>query len=162
MSDVNIGVNKHASATARSNVWANVSANVGRFAYKRALTNGKPGNSGENSNGTVHPGGNFPEKKEYFRGITFFGFLPKHPTFFEPFAWLTSARLGTLKKYRRGGKTNPNYKTIDPTEILLPGPSRRLAPVLKCRRSPAPWFFQISSLLGIYRWLWYIAGSLKS
>ena len=24
---------------------------------------GKPGNSGENSNGTVHPGGNFPEKK---------------------------------------------------------------------------------------------------
>ena len=26
---------------------------------------GKPGNSGENSNGTVHPGGNFPEKKSY-------------------------------------------------------------------------------------------------
>ena len=25
----------------------------------------KPGNSGENSNGTVHPGGNFPEKKQY-------------------------------------------------------------------------------------------------
>ena len=24
---------------------------------------GKPGNSGENSNGTVHPDGNFPEKK---------------------------------------------------------------------------------------------------
>ena len=24
---------------------------------------GKPGNSGENSNGTVHPGGNFPRKK---------------------------------------------------------------------------------------------------
>ena len=24
---------------------------------------GKPGNSGENSNRTVHPGGNFPEKK---------------------------------------------------------------------------------------------------
>ena len=23
----------------------------------------KPENSGENSNGTVHPGGNFPEKK---------------------------------------------------------------------------------------------------
>ena len=26
----------------------------------------KPGNSGENSNGTVHRGGNFPEKKWYF------------------------------------------------------------------------------------------------
>ena len=24
---------------------------------------GKPGNSVENSNGTVHPGGNFPERK---------------------------------------------------------------------------------------------------
>ena len=24
---------------------------------------GKPGNSRENSNGTVHPGGNYPEKK---------------------------------------------------------------------------------------------------
>ena len=26
---------------------------------------GKPGNSGENSTGTVHPGGNFPEKTVY-------------------------------------------------------------------------------------------------
>ena len=26
---------------------------------------GKPGNSGENTNGTVHPGGNFLGKKEY-------------------------------------------------------------------------------------------------
>ena len=26
----------------------------------------QPRNSVENSNGTVHPGGNFPEKKEYF------------------------------------------------------------------------------------------------
>ena len=32
---------------------------------------GKPGNSGENSNGTVPPGGNFPEKSNTFRGITF-------------------------------------------------------------------------------------------
>ena len=61
----------------------------------------------------------FRKKRNTFRGITFFGFLPKHPTFFVPFAWLTSARLGTLKKYRRGRKTNSNYKTIDPTEILL-------------------------------------------
>ena len=28
-------------------------------------SHGKPGNSGENSNGTVHPGVKFPEKKEY-------------------------------------------------------------------------------------------------
>ena len=32
----------------------------------------KPGNSGENLNGTVHPGGNVPEKRNTFRGITFF------------------------------------------------------------------------------------------
>ena len=42
---------------------------------------GKPGNSGENSNGTVHPGGNFPEKSNTFRGITFFTCLPKRPKF---------------------------------------------------------------------------------
>ena len=53
----------------------------------------KPGNSGENSNGTVHPGGNFPEKRNTFRGITFFPFLPKRLKFFVPFVWLTSARL---------------------------------------------------------------------
>ena len=39
---------------------------------------GKPGNSGENSNGImVHPDGNFPDKINTFRGITFFPFLPK-------------------------------------------------------------------------------------
>ena len=35
----------------------------------------KPGNSGKNSNGTVHPGRNFMEKSNTFRGITFFPFL---------------------------------------------------------------------------------------
>ena len=41
---------------------------------------------------------------------------------------------------------------------LLPGPSQRLALVLKCR-----WFvFFNVTLLGIYRWLRYITGSLKS
>ena len=41
---------------------------------------------------------------------------------------------------------------------LLPVPSRRLALVLKCR-----WFvFFNVTLLGIYRWLRYITGSLKS
>ena len=37
---------------------------------------GKPGNSGENSNETDHPGGNFPLKKgNTFRGIPFFSLL---------------------------------------------------------------------------------------
>ena len=41
---------------------------------------GKPGNSGENSNRTVHSGGNFPEKYT-FRGFDRFPFLPKRPKF---------------------------------------------------------------------------------
>ena len=48
---------------------------------------GKPGKSGENSNGTVYSGGNFTEKSNTFRGIT------KQPKFVVPFVWLTSARL---------------------------------------------------------------------
>ena len=59
---------------------------------------GKPGNSGENSNGTVHPGGNFPEKSITFRGIIFFLFLPKRPKFSVPFVWITSARLHVQRK----------------------------------------------------------------
>ena len=40
---------------------------------------GKPGNSGENSNRTVHPGGNFPEKKRRIP-VPFDGnFSPKFP-----------------------------------------------------------------------------------
>ena len=48
---------------------------------------GKPGNTGENSNGMVYhdPGGNFPEKSNTFRGITCFPFLPKRPKLFVPF-----------------------------------------------------------------------------
>jgi len=46
---------------------------------------GKPGNTGENSNGMVYPGGNFPEKSNAFWGITFFPFLPKQPKLFVPF-----------------------------------------------------------------------------
>ena len=42
---------------------------------------GKPGNSGENSNRTVHSGGNFPEKYYTFRGFDRFPFLPKRPKF---------------------------------------------------------------------------------
>ena len=37
----------------------------------------KPGNSVENSNGMVHPDGNFPDKSNTFQGIIFFPFLPK-------------------------------------------------------------------------------------
>ena len=53
---------------------------------------GKPGNFGENSNGTVHPGGDFPEKRNTFQSITFFPFLPKRPTFSVTFVWITSKR----------------------------------------------------------------------
>ena len=44
----------------------------------------KPSNSVENSNGMVHPDGNFPDKSNTFQGIIFF-------PFFVPFVWLTSA-----------------------------------------------------------------------
>ena len=54
---------------------------------------GKPGNSGENSTGTVQPGENCQEKRNTFRGITFTLFLPKRPKFSVPFVWITSARL---------------------------------------------------------------------
>ena len=59
---------------------------------------GKTGNSAENSNGTVHPGGNFPEKINTFRGITFFPFLPRRLRFSVPFVWITSARLHVGRK----------------------------------------------------------------
>ena len=54
---------------------------------------GKAGNTGENSNGMVYPGRNFPEKSNTFRSITRFPFLPKRPKLFVPFVELTSARL---------------------------------------------------------------------
>ena len=59
---------------------------------------GKPGNSVENSNGTVHPRGNFPGKINTFRGITFFPFLPRRPRFSVPFVWITSVRLHVERK----------------------------------------------------------------
>ena len=45
---------------------------------------GIPRNFGENSNGTVHKGGNFPEKSNTFRVITVFLFLRKLPKFSLP------------------------------------------------------------------------------
>ena len=60
---------------------------------------GKHGNSKENSNGMVHPDGDFPEKSDTFRGILpFFPFLPKRPKFSVPFVWITSARLHVQRK----------------------------------------------------------------
>ena len=59
---------------------------------------GKPENSGENSNGTVHPGGNYPEKKEYLSRYYFFPVLTKRPKFSVPFVWITSARLHVERK----------------------------------------------------------------
>ena len=58
----------------------------------------KPGNSGENSNGTVHPGGNFPEKSNTFRGITL---LTKRPKFSVPFVWISSSITLPLQKKRK-------------------------------------------------------------
>ena len=50
---------------------------------------GKPGSSGENSNGTVQ------FRMENFRkkSSTFLPFLPKRRKLFVPFAWLTKSRL---------------------------------------------------------------------
>ena len=57
---------------------------------------GKPGNSGENSNGTVHP---FSGKNSnIFRRYYLFPFLPKRAKFSVPFVWITSARLQCRKK----------------------------------------------------------------
>ena len=58
----------------------------------------KPGNSGKNSDGTAHPGGNFPEKSDSFRGTTFFPFLPKRPKFSVPFVWITSTWFHVERK----------------------------------------------------------------
>jgi len=44
-------------------------------------------NSGKNSNGIVHPGGNVPKKSDTFR------LLPKRWKLFVPFVWLTSDLL---------------------------------------------------------------------
>ena len=60
-----------------------------------SLLYGKPGNTGENLNGTVHPaGGNFAEKKEYLSRYHLFPvFNEKDRNFSVPFVWITSARL---------------------------------------------------------------------
>ena len=52
--------------------------------------NGIFGNYGANSNGTVHPGGKFSEKKgNTFRAISFFSLLPEVPKMSVPLSTLT-------------------------------------------------------------------------
>ena len=58
---------------------------------------GKSGNSEENLNEMVHPGGIFRKKSNIFRGITFFPFLPKQ---YVPYVWITSARLHVERKWK--------------------------------------------------------------
>ena len=46
---------------------------------------GKPGNSGENSNGTVLSGGMFSEKRSYLSRYSFFSLFPEFPEISVPF-----------------------------------------------------------------------------
>ena len=56
--------------------------------------------SAENWNGTVDPGGNFLEKSNTFRGITFSPLLLKRPKFSVPFVRITSAKLHLERKWK--------------------------------------------------------------
>ena len=58
----------------------------------------KPCNSGENLNGTVHPGGNVPEKRNTFRGITFFPFSPKRPKIFCTISFVNQCQASSWAK----------------------------------------------------------------
>ena len=53
----------------------------------------KRGNSGENLNGNVHSGGNFPEKTVIPFEVLPFSRFYRNDRNFLPFVWLTSARL---------------------------------------------------------------------
>ena len=52
----------------------------------------------ENSDGTVHPGGNFPEKKVIPFEVLPFSRFYRWPKFSVPFVWITSARLHVERK----------------------------------------------------------------
>ena len=66
--------------------------------------NGIFGNSGANSNGTVHPGGKFSEKGNTFRGISFFSLLLEFPKVSVPFVHSYSARLFMVILPRKNAK----------------------------------------------------------
>ena len=66
--------------------------------------NGIFGNSGENSNGTVHPSGKFSKKGNTSRGISFFPLLPEFPKISVLFAHSYSARLFTVILPRTNAK----------------------------------------------------------
>ena len=63
--------------------------------------NGIFGNSGANSNRTVHPGGKFSGKGNTFRGISFFSLLPEFQEISVPF-------LLTYKCQAPRGNTSEN------------------------------------------------------
>ena len=52
----------------------------------------------------------FRIKRNTFRGITFFPFLPKRPKFSVPFVWITSARL-------QGERKRKNYRYFENVQL---------------------------------------------
>ena len=52
----------------------------------------------ENSDGTVHPGGNFPEKNVIPFEVLPFSRFHRRPKFSVPFVWITGARLHVERK----------------------------------------------------------------
>ena len=71
------------------------------------------GNSGKNSNGTVHPAGVFSEKRWYLsRHFLFLAFYWNSRKFLYHFSTLTSARLFTGKLPREIGKNGGKFPKI--------------------------------------------------
>ena len=66
--------------------------------------NGIFGNSGANSNGTVHPVKSFRKKGNTFRSISFFSLLPEFPKISVPFVHSYSAKLFTVILPRKNAK----------------------------------------------------------
>ena len=66
--------------------------------------NGIFGNSGANSNGTVHPVKSFRKKGNTFRGISFIPLLLEFPKISVPFVYSYSARLFTVTLPRKNAK----------------------------------------------------------
>ena len=108
-----------------------VEANCPNIRYTKSAYHfyGNPDNSGENSNGTVHSGGNFPEKSNTFRGITFshfyislFGNAFKSSTICQKFFTEISLQMESAP---RVGIPNEALKTM----LTSQDPSLRLSPV---------------------------------
>ena len=78
---------------------------------------GKPSNPGENSNGTVHPSGNCPEKRNTLRGITFFPFLPKRPKCLLLFVWLPVPVLLLRRKVKNAVFSQEGYGVLQMVQL---------------------------------------------